>query len=175
LADLHTTSTTQPDRLSSGPAPSRSAADRLRDEIAALDDLDFAALRARWRQLYRNPAPPKFRRALLIRGLAYQMQVKALGDLSPKTCRKLLKIAAEAEGGGFTSVNTPRRLRPGTRLVRAWKGVTHTVNVLDVGFEWQGARYGSLSAIAREISGTSWNGNTFFGLGRRRKAEASDA
>ena len=167
MVGLQKTQATLPDRPQGGPVSLAT----LRDEIAALDGLSLNDLRGRWRKLYRHPAPPNFRRALLIRGLAYQMQVEVHGGLSPKTRKTLLKIAAQAEtAGGFTAANAPRRLRSGTRLVRAWKGVTHTVNVLDDGFEWQEQRFGSLSAIAKAISGTSWNGNTFFGLGRRRAA-----
>jgi hypothetical protein len=171
VAALQSTSATLPDRPQGGPASSS----KLHAEIAALDGMDLKALRSMWRKLYHHPAPPNFRRPLLIRGLAYQMQVDVYGGLSPKTRRTLLKIAAQAESaGGFTTADAQRRLRPGTRLIRAWKGVTHTVNVLDDGFEWQGDRYGSLSAIAKEITGTSWNGNTFFGLGRSKKV-SSDA
>jgi hypothetical protein len=156
-------STFELDRPTGGPA------DRIAAEIAALDTLDLEALRAEWRRLYRHPAPKFFRRNLLIRGIAYEMQAKVFGGLSPKTRKKLLKIAADHEAGpGFTTADAPRKLRPGTRLIRAWKGTTHTVNVLDDGFEWSGQKFRSLSAIAREISGTNWNGFNFFGLDRRK-------
>ena len=58
-------------------------------------------------------------------------------------------------------------LDPGARLVREWNGVSHTVDVTDHGFEWRGERYGSLSAIAREITGARWSGPRFFGLNGR--------
>jgi hypothetical protein len=160
--ELHPTSKIEPDRLG-GPV---SSVDR---QIAELEGMDLEALRALWRKLYRKPAPRFFRRELLVRGLANQIQVKAYGGLAPKSRRKLLRIAAEHEAGaGFTTADAPRRVRPGTRLVRAWKGVTHSVNVLDDGFEWNGTKYRSLSAIARAISGTSWNGHNFFGLDKRK-------
>ena len=54
----------------------------------------------------------------------------------------------------------------GTRLIREWRGVEHRVTVLAVGFEWEGCRYKSLSAVARAITGTRWNGLTFFGMKR---------
>jgi hypothetical protein len=143
----------------------------LRYEIAALDDLDLEALRGRWRQLYRTAAPQGFRRDLLIRAIAYKLQEKVLGGLAPATRRRLLKIAKDAEAGdGFTTADTPRSLRPGTRLIRDWKGTVHTVEVLEDGFEWSGRRFTSLSAIAKEITGTSWNGHTFFGVGRKVSA-----
>jgi hypothetical protein len=49
-------------------------------------------------------------------------------------------------------------------LIRQWQGVEHSVTVLDDGFEYQGARYRSLSAVARAIAGTRWNGPLFFAL-----------
>lgn len=166
MTDLTPNSTGEPDRPIGGPA---SPSQRLATEIAALEGLDLEALRTLWRKQYRAAAPRFFRRELLIRGIAYEMQAKTFGRLSHKTRRKLLKIAGEhAAGTGFTTAEAPRKLRPGTRLIRAWKGVTHTVNVLADGFEWNGQKYRSLSGIAREISGTNWNGNTFFGLGRRQ-------
>lgn len=150
--------------------------DTLRREIAALGDLDLYELRARWLTFYHRPAPRFFRRDLLIRGIAYEMQAKVYGGLSVKIRRQLQKIAPAADNSAsFAAADLPRRLRPGTRLVRAWKGVTHTVNVLEDGFEWQEKRYRSLSAIAKVISGTNWNGNTFFGLKPRKGKVAEDA
>jgi hypothetical protein len=147
--------------------------DKVRADIAALDGMDLAELRATWKKLHRTEVPRFFRRELLIRACAYQIQVKAFGGLSPKTRRRLLKIVAEAEQGTFTTAGAPRRLRPGTRLVRAYDGVTHTVEVLDDGFAWNGQKFRSLSGIATAITGTRWNGNVFFGL-TKPKPEAAD-
>ena len=59
---------------------------------------------------------------------------------------------------------------PGTRLIREWDGVQHTVTVLREGYEWEGRTYRSLSAVARTITGVHWNGFRFFALnGLRRK------
>jgi hypothetical protein len=59
---------------------------------------------------------------------------------------------------------------PGTRLLREWDGIEHTVTVLGNGYDWQGQKYRSLSAVARAITGTNWNGFRFFALqGARRK------
>lgn len=167
--DLHTDVVLCDAAPAAGPPLTRQEA--LRSEIATLHSLDLQQLRERWRQLYRTPAPPGFRREVLIRAIAYKLQEKALGGLAPATRRKLLKIAAEAESSeGFTTAAAPRRLRPGTRLVRAYRGKVHTVEVLANGFEWDGRQFGSLSAIAKEITGTSWNGLTFFGVGGKRGA-----
>jgi hypothetical protein len=144
--------------------------DRVRDDMAALHGMNLGELRALWQKLYRTPVPKGFRRELLIRACAYKIQAKAYGELAPRTRRKLLKIADAAEQGTFTTAGAPRRLRPGTRLVRAYEGKTHTVEVLTEGFAWNGQKFRSLSAIAKAISGTNWNGHVFFGLPRPAKA-----
>jgi Protein of unknown function (DUF2924) len=143
--------------------------DRVHNDISALDGMELVELRALWQRMYRTPAPPGFRRELLVRALAYKIQAKAYGGLAPKTRRKLLKIAAEAEQGVFTTAGAPRRLRPGTRLVRACEGKTHTVEVLTDGFAWNGQKFRSLSAIAKAITGTNWSGAAFFGLTRPKR------
>ncbi len=136
-------------------------------EIAELPNLDVAALRERWRDLYGTPAPKFFRRDLLIRAIAYQLQVKVYGGLSTATKRRLREVAAAARDGTFDTATAGPRVRAGARLVRVWQNETYTVLILDNGFEWKGDRYGSLSTIAKAITGTNWNGWTFFGVKRR--------
>jgi hypothetical protein len=65
-----------------------------------------------------------------------------------------------------------RRLKPGTVLVRDYQGQRHTVTVVSNGFDWQGATYPSLSAIARAITGTAWSGPRFFALAPANGAPA---
>lgn len=141
--------------------------DAVEDEIAHLRDLDLHELRKRWRGLYGGPAPQFFRRKLLIRAVAYQMQVKVYGGLSEPTKRRLREIAEAVRNGNEESVLGGPRIKPGTRLIRLWQNKTHTVEVLQDGFEWEGRKYPALSAIAKAISGTNWNGYTFFGIKRR--------
>lgn len=141
--------------------------DTLEDEIAHLRDLDLQELHRRWRSLYGRPAPKFFRRKLLIRAVAYQMQVKAYGGLSEVTKRRLREIAEAVRDGNEETVLGGPRIKPGTRLIRLWQDKTHTVEVLSDGFKWEGRKYPSLSGIAKAITGTNWNGYTFFGLKRR--------
>lgn len=144
------------------------------EELERLRQSSLEDLRGQWLHLFRNPAPRSLKRELLIRAIAYQRQVELYGGLSQRTRKLLLKIATLSETTGFTSADLPRRLAKGTRLVRAWRGTTHTVDVLADGFSWNGERYTSLSTIAKTITGTSWNGNAFFGLKpRKRKAPSS--
>lgn len=140
--------------------------EQLEAEIARLGDLGLAELRARWKALYGRPAPKFFRRKFLVRAVAYQIQVHAYGGLSDATMRRLREIAAAARDGTFDAATAEPRIKPGTRLVRTWKNVTHEVTVLNDGFAWNGERHSSLSTIAKTITGTNWNGWKFFGLTR---------
>lgn len=154
----------------------------LQGEIEHLADLDLAGLRDRWRDLYGTSAPKSLRRNFLIRAVAYRLQVKMFGGLKPSIKRELRRIAEAVRNGNGEAVISRPRIKPGTQLIRAWQGTTHTVTVLDDGFEWNGSRLRSLSEIARAITGTRWNGLVFFGLKQRssgrktsERAETVDA
>ena len=139
--------------------------------VAALKTLPILALKQQWRDLFAGEPPPYNRRFLEHR-LAYRIQELAYGGLKPETVRRLREIAEELDGG-----DPSRRRRhhqdkpmPGTRLIREWQGIDHCVTVRDEDFEYQGRPYKSLSAVARAITGTRWNGWLFFGLKNRRAA-----
>ena len=92
-------------------------------------------------------------------------QCTTLGGLTKQAVRALDAVAAREFGGtAARTTGQPRRLRAGTKLVREWHGVVHDVAVDADGFVWDGTRYRSLSAVARAITGTRWNGLVFFGL-----------
>lgn len=95
---------------------------------------------------------------------AYRIQENAFGGLSTMTRRRLKQIAISLENGNDNLKGGQRPIKPGTRLIREWQGKTHTVSVLETGFEFQGSRYRSLSEIARLITGARWSGPLFFGL-----------
>jgi hypothetical protein len=104
-------------------------------EIAGLSAVSLSTLRECREALYGNPAPRSLRRDLLVRAIAYQLQVKAFGGLSPVTKRVLREIAAAAREGRFDAAAIGPRVKPGTRLIRVWQGETHSVLVLEDGFE----------------------------------------
>ncbi len=133
-------------------------------KLVALADLDTAGLRREWRRLYRSHPPLHIRRDLLVLAIAWKLQERVHGGLTPAQKRKLAGITEELKKGGNLSSGPAIRLKLGSRLVREWRGETHTVLVLEDGFEWNGKRRRSLSAIAREITGTRWSGPLFFGL-----------
>lgn len=142
-------------------------------EVAALGGLPLDALRKRWVQLFGAPPPKSLRREFLIKACAYQIQVKAFGGLSVATKRRLRAIAEGARTGESVPISGSLKIKPGTRLVRAWGGEVHTVTAVSRGFEYQGQRYRSLSAIAKAITGTSWNGRVFFGVNQPAVADGA--
>lgn len=150
--------------------------------LQALEQMDYAALRSEWRRLYRSPPPKRVARDLLMLGVAWKIQEQAYGGLSAATRRRLADLSKTMDRDGDVTRNRVARLRQGAKLVREWQGKTHTVTVIDEGFEWNGRHWRSLSAVAREITGGHWSGPRFFGLngktGQRtdtRAGETADA
>jgi hypothetical protein len=145
--------------------------DTIPARLAALKTMALPELKAEWRTLF-GAEPPGYNRRFLESRLAYRIQELAYGGLKPETRKRL-----EALGDQFADRNiTRRRIRhdampiAGTRLIREWQGVEHTVTVLAEGYEWEGRPYRSLSAVARAITNTRWNGHVFFGLRSQRGA-----
>ncbi|HUF55174.1 MAG TPA: DUF2924 domain-containing protein [Thermohalobaculum sp.] len=132
--------------------------------------LTHEELRAAWRRLWRSQPPKKLGRDLLELGIAWKEQEQALGGLGAVARRRLAELARTIEANGDLARARAVRLRPGARLLRSWRGVTHEVLVLEDGFCWRGEHWRSLSAIAREITGARWSGPRFFGLGGSEKA-----
>ena len=147
----------------------------LEDEIRRLPDLSLGELRNRWKVLFGNPAPVSLRRKFLARAVAYQMQVEAHGGLSNSAKRRLREIADAVRRGNPDAAGVTRQIRPGTQMIRQWRTETHIVTALSQGFEWNGQTYRSLSAVAKEITGTNWNGYAFFGIKRASMANKNAA
>jgi len=135
--------------------------------LAALKTTSTLDLKQQWRELFDNEPPP-FNRRYLESRLAYRIQELAYGGLKPETVKRLEELGEEVEADAAPGRERRREGLPiaGTRLIREWRGVEHVVTVTADGFHWQGRPYRSLSAIARAITGTRWNGWVFFGLRR---------
>lgn len=119
-------------------------------------------LKVEW--VRRHAAPtPNLSPDLLRLGLAYRLQEQRLGGVSRST-KTILRQLAALPKDGVRKGQPPRKLTIGTRLVRDWHGVGHTVTVLENGFEYAGQQWRSLTAIAKAITGSHWNGPRFFGL-----------
>lgn len=134
-------------------------------QIAKLRDLPREQLLVVWQMLYRRAAPTGIRREVMVPLLAYRMQESAYGGLKPSTRSELHRIARGIEKSSASNdrIRQPR-MKPGTRILRHWRGETHEVVVTLSGFEYRGVSYRSLSELARKITGTRWSGPAFFGL-----------
>ena len=103
------------------------------------------------------PPPMRLSRDLLIRGITYKLQERAYGALSKATLRKLEQTSPGSPSRGAAKPAQPISLKPGTRLVREWRGTTHMVLVHAYGLEWRGQRYPWLTFVAREITSAHWS------------------
>src|SRR5262245_18988588 len=133
-----------------------------------IEQLDPARIREQWRAVTGDPPPRYVSRPLLMRMLADRIQTAEYGGLSQRLKRRLLRIAASVSKGEPAVDTSPRRLTPGTVLVRDWNGTRHQVMVLESGFTYEGQTHGSLSEVARRITGTRWSGPAFFGVQGRQ-------
>ena len=132
--------------------------------IRSLQDQTLRQLKEAWNKAFGRPPPRGISRKLMTRALAHDLQIKALGGLKPRLLKTLLTHGSGQIAGGKTNKT---KLPPGTRLVREWQGVSRVVDVVPDGYRWNNETYASLSAVARAITGTRWNGLVFFGLKKR--------
>jgi hypothetical protein len=139
-------------------------------QLAALKQMKVTELKEKWRALFGTSAPNNSRSFLEFR-LAHRIQELTYGGPSRETRRMLDLLADEIEGKVSRKAIIADSRNPviGTRLVREWDGTEHTVTVMKDGFDWQGQKFKSLSAVARSITGTQWNGYRFFGLREARR------
>jgi len=144
--------------------PPRSKGRSLTDELAEIPKLDLVALKQRWRALYGSDAQARVGRALLLQAVAYRLQERVLGGIKPSTRRLLERVAEDNIGRRPPTETITTTITPGTVLIREWHGASHRVTVLKDGVLLRGARYRSLSEVARKITGSRWSGPRFFGL-----------
>jgi len=137
--------------------------------LAALKTMPTPELRDQWRELFETEPPP-FNRRHLENRIAYRIQELTYGGLKLETVKRLEALGDIYDSGNVTTRRIRHDARPiaGTMLIREWCGVEKVVTVLQDGYEWEGRPYRSLSAIARAITGTQWNGLVFFGLKSQR-------
>jgi hypothetical protein len=130
-------------------------------DMTKVKTLDVGALRSLWRERFGEP-PPIRSRDLMQRAFAEKLQEAAFG-VDVELQRRLGSLSARVKPGRKPSLAS-KTYKPGSVLEKDWEGVRHRVEVVDGGFVWCGSRYGSLSAIARAITGVRWSGPRFFGL-----------
>ena len=131
----------------------------IENEIERIQTLGLDDVRSLWQQTLKKGVPKALSRDLLVRMLAWHIQEQAFGGHD----RATLKILA---GYAKSTPDAPRKrhLKPGTEIVREYQGERHTVIITAQAFRWREGDYPSLTAIARIITGTNWNGPRFFGL-----------
>jgi hypothetical protein len=142
-------------------------------QLAALHRLSVNELKVKWESLFGAAAPNNSRSFLEVR-IAARIQELTYGGLSRDTRRALDVLADEIEGkiDRKRMAEDGRNPSPGTKLIREWDGAEHTVTVLADGYAWEGRKYRSLSAVAKAITGTNWNGFRFFGFRDKQRSGA---
>jgi hypothetical protein len=152
----------------------------LASQVAALQRLSVGRLLSRYHEIY-NELPNTKNRPWLIRRIAWRLQALQEGDLSERARRRAAELAQDADlrlfppkgkslppakpvNGGVGQLSDQRLPPPGSVLVRQYKQQRLAVTVLSLGFEFQGQVFPSLSAVARQITGSQCNGFLFFGL-----------
>ncbi len=129
-----------------------------------LKALNRTELLEEWQIKFGDPAPAWRSAEYLRLTIAYRLQEQALGGLAPDSKQKIRQLARAFKRNANHEFASNSGLKPGTLLEREWGGVRHRIRALDEGFEYMGERLGSLSEIARKITGTRWSGPLFFGL-----------
>jgi hypothetical protein len=145
----------------------RAADPEVEAELERLPKMAIAELRSRYRELFRAEPPKAFGPDLLRRSIAHRIQERAYGGLSREHQRLLDQLIKTAQAAPNGRLELPRRIKPGSELVRTWNRRTYRVTVMENGFAWEGKTFSSLSEIAFEITGTKWSGPRFFGLRSR--------
>lgn len=148
----------------------------IENHIAGLTAVPLGELRRVWRRHHpRIALPDRLPRDLLVRSIAWKLQAARHGDLQPAVVRQLDRLAGQFSRSGNLDLERETRLKPGTKLIREWRGKTIHVLVLEDGYLFEDRRYASLSHVATAITGTKWSGPRFFGLKQRRRLAAEGA
>ena len=158
-------------------------------EVATLDRLTVGQLKRRYTEVF-GEAARSGNKAWLVKRIAWRLQANAEGDLSERARQWALELANDADlrvtapraskpspGAAQRTIRMPieakhdqRLPMPGTIVTRQYKNETVRVTVLPDGFEYGGEVYKSLTAVAKAVTGTHWNGYHFFGLERQGRA-----
>ena len=148
------------------PVPKQST----RDLIQSLPGLPKDRLFALWAETFGRP-PGKMRPEVMLPVLAYSIQERAYGGLTPETKEHLRHIALTLSPKSRKKDEARTRFKAGTRLIREWKRTRHEVILTSDGYEYKGQKYKSLSPIASKITGTHWSGPAFFGTNKKGTAK----
>ncbi|HBG50115.1 MAG TPA: DUF2924 domain-containing protein [Cyanobacteria bacterium UBA9971] len=145
----------------------------MQETIEQLQHLSREELIKKWKKLFKTNSPQHARKEFLIKHIVWELQAKKQGGYTSQTQKQLDKLADKLASKQEVSKNDIKEttkqtstfeIKPGTMLIREYKGEKQEVIALEKGFEYQNRQYKSLSGIAKEITGTQWNGKLFFGV-----------
>lgn len=139
------------------------------EELAELRALNVAELVERYVAIF-GKAPRCRQPTWMFRKIAWEIQARRFGGLSKRALARLEELMAEIDiplGGARAQIKPARKMTEGTMVERAWKGRVVRATAVEGGWEHEGAVYRSLSAVAKHVTGSHWNGKLFFGLTRR--------
>jgi len=145
------------------------SADDLAAELVALESMPLDELRQAWTARLAEPLPKLRTRELMALCLAYRLQARVHGGLPGPVRRRAAELARRFSADRNYTVTPGPVLKPGSSLIKEWRGVRHEVRVTEEGFSYLGEEMGSLSEAAQRITGTKWNGHVFFGLKARNR------
>jgi hypothetical protein len=145
-------------------------ADPVATEVAALQAQDLEALRVLWRRRWQRAAPPMRSADVLMRLIAFRIQVEAYGDIDREIRQRLAGLERKVSRGEAPVPDRAKALPPGIVMTRDWRGKVYTVTVVEDGFLHEGIVFSTLSEVARAITGTRWSGPRFFGVAKRLEA-----
>ena len=137
-----------------------------REIVRRLPTADREELLRLWEENFGRPASPGLRRSLILPILAYRIQERVYGGLDPESERRLREAVGKLKPQGTRRAEKAQAFKPGTRILREWKGQIHEVLITSSGFEYKGETFRTLSPIAKRITGTHWSGPAFFGTKR---------
>ena len=143
----------------------------LERRVESLAELDLAGVRWAWRDVTGHEPPAGLGREFLVRYLAYRLQAQVHGDLDRRFKRLLDRLADGDKSALSAPTGQGLNLKPGTIIVREYKGELHRVTVLVEGYAWNGKPFATLSGVARAITRANCNGYAFFGLKQKPPKE----
>ena len=123
---------------------------------------ELMALKTEWQKCFKMPPPAKSSREFLSKNISWQKQAKEHGINLKKFYRTMETVLSQHELG--KKIKPELNIKSGTKFIRQWQGKTHEIEAAGSAFIYNGESYKSLSAIARKITGTQWNGKLFFGV-----------
>lgn len=157
------------------PKPSNGSTSRGTGDLKPLMSAKISDLRSRYLKVFRKPPPSAFGPELLRMAIAHQLQVKLAGGPDAKLQKRIDQLVRKFRDKPIgRQLEIPRRIKPGSEIVRTWTGKTYRVVVLAEGFQHAGQIYSSLSEVASDITGTNWNGPRFFGLRSKMNGAATN-